>query len=187
MPKRKPKRKIEGTLELAEGLLLVANMVDAPGAREDAFSAMGDDGSLPANPTQRRLLGKYQGRVVLASLAAELALKYAWEREPKNEGKPAPKIGSGHQLKEMFGELCSDRKEATEEEYSRGRTIKQTKSETAEEAFGQYKKPFEEFRYMGEYPLSSEEAMRATDLIQATKSLIAVARANDAQTVNAEL
>ena len=187
MPKRKPKRKIEGTLELAEGLLLVANMVDAPGAREDAFSAMGDDGSLPADPTQRRLLGKYQGRVVLASLAAELALKYAWEREPKNEGKPAPKIGSGHQLKEMFGELCSDRKEATEEEYSRGRTIKQTKSETAEEAFGQYKKPFEEFRYMGEYPPSSEEAMRATDLIQATKSVIAVARANDAQTVNAEL
>ena len=74
-----PKPKIEGTLELAEGLLLVANMVDAPGAREDAFSAMEDDGSLPADPTQRRLLGKYQGRVVLASLAAELALKYAWE------------------------------------------------------------------------------------------------------------
>ena len=176
-----PKRKIEGTLELAEGLLLVANMVDAPGAREDAFSAMGDDGSLPADLTQRRLLGKYQGRVVLASLAAELALKYAWERESKNAGEPAPKIGSGHQLEKMFRKLCPDRKEAIEEEYCRRRTIKQTKCETAEEAFGQYKKPFEEFRYMGEYPLSNEEAMRATDLIQATKSVIAVARANDAQ------
>ena len=176
-----PKRKIEGTLELAEGLLLVANMVDAPGAREDAFSAMGDDGSLPADLTQRRLLGKYQGRVVLASLAAELALKYAWERESKNAGEPAPKIGSGHQLKEMFRKLCPDRKEAIEEEYCRRRTIKQTKCETAEEAFGQYKKPFEEFQYMGEYPLSNEEAMRATDLIRATKSVISVARTNDAQ------
>ena len=124
-----PKRKIEGTLELAEGLLLVANMVGAPGAREDAFSAMGDDGSLPADLTQRRLLGKYQGRVVLASLAAELALKYAWERESKNAGEPAPKIGSGHPLKEMFRKLCPDRKEAIEEEYCRRRTIKQTKCE----------------------------------------------------------
>ena len=174
-----PRRKIEGTLELAEGLLLVANMVDAPGAREDALSAMGDGGSLPVAPTQRRQLGKYQGRVILASLAAELVLKYAWEREPKNAGKSAPKLGSGHQLKEMFGELCPDRRDAIEEEYCQ-RTSAHTKCQTAEEAFGQYEKPFEEFRYMGEYSLSKEEAMRATDLIQATKSVIAVVRAIDA-------
>ena len=85
-----PKRKIEGTLELAEGLLDVANMVDVPNSREDAFSAMGDGGSLPADLIQRRQLGKYQGRVVLASLAAELVLKYAWEQEPSNAGNPAP-------------------------------------------------------------------------------------------------
>ena len=177
---QKRKRKIEGTLELAEGLLLDANMVDAPGARDNALSAMGAGGWMPDKPKDRRLLGKYQGRVVLASLAAELALKYAWERDPKNACKPAPRIGSGHQLKEMFGELCPDRKEAIEEEY-RQRTSNHTKCQTAEEAFGQYKKPFEQFRYMGEYPLSNEEAMRATDLIQATKSVIAVARAHDAQ------
>ena len=120
-----PKRKIEGTFELAEGLLLVANMVDALGAREDAFSAMGAGGWMPDKPEERRLLGKYQGRVVLASLAAELALKYAWEREPKNAGKSAHKIGSGHQLKDMFGGLSPDNKKAIEEEYCR-RTSKQT-------------------------------------------------------------
>ena len=174
-----PKRKIEGTLELAEGLLLVANMVDAPGAREDAFSAMGDGGSLPADPTQRRQLGKYQGRVVLASLAAELVLKYLWEHEPKNADKAFPRKGSGHRLNEIFRKLCRDRQKAIEAEY-RERTNTQTKCTTAEEAFGQYEKPFEEFRYMGEYPLSKEEAMRATDLIQATKSVIAVARVHDA-------
>ena len=177
---QKRKRKIEGTLELAEGLLLVANMVDAPGARDNALSAMGADGGMPAKPKDRRLLGKYQGRVVLASLAAELALKYAWEREPKNADKPAPKIGSGHQLKDLFGELCPDRKQAIEEEYCQ-RTSTHTKCQTAEEAFGQYKKPFEQFRYMGEYPPSKNEPMRATDLIQATKSVIAVARARDTQ------
>ena len=178
MPKRK--RKTKGTLELAEGLLLVANMVDAPGGRDNALSTMGAGGSMPDKPEDRRLLGKYQGRVVLASLAAELALKYAWERESKNAGKPAPKIGSGHLLKEMFGALCPDHKEAIEEEYCQ-RASNHTKYETVEEAFGQYERPFEEFRYMGEYPLSNEEAMRATDLIQATKSVIVVARANDAQ------
>ena len=175
-----PKRKIEGTLELAEGLLLVANMVDAPGAREDAFSAMGNGGSLPAAPTQRRRLGKYQGRVVLASLAAELVLKYLWEHEAKNACKPAPKIGSGHQLKEMFRQLSPALQKAIEEDYSR-QTSSQTKCTTAEEAFGQYKKPFEEFRYMGEFPPSKKEAMRATDLIQAAKSVIVVTRAHNVQ------
>ena len=175
-----PKRKIEGTLELAEGLLLVANMVDAPGAREDAFSAMGDGGSLPADPIQRRELGKYLGRVVLASLAAELALKYAWEHQPINADKAFPRNSSGHQLNEIFKKLCNDRQKAIEAEY-RKKTNTQTKCITAEEAFGQYEKPFEEFRYMGEYTLSREESMRATDLIQATRSVIAVARAHNAQ------
>ena len=174
------KRKIEGTFELAEGLLLVANMVDAPGARDIALSAMGAGGWMPEKPKDRRLLGKYQGRVVLASLAAELALKYAWEHEPKNVGRSASDMGWRHRLKEMFGKLCHDNKKEIEEEYRR-RTNNDTKCETAEEAFSQYEKPFEEFRYMGEYPPSNEEAMRATDLIQATKSVIAVVRAHDAQ------
>ena len=128
----------------------------------------------------RRLLGKYQGRVVLASLAAELALKYAWERERKNMDKPAPDMGRRHVLKKMFGKLCRDNKRAIEEEYCR-RTNNDTKCETAEEAFGQYERPFVQFRYMGEYTLSNGEAMRATDLIQATESVIAVVRAHDAQ------
>ncbi len=174
------KRKIEGTLELAEGLLLVANMVDAPGARDYALSAMGAGGSLPPDLAQRRQLGKYQGRVVLASLSAELVLKYLWEHEPKNADKAFPRKGSGHRLNEIFRKVCCDRQKAIEAEY-RERTNTQTKYETAEEAFGQYKQPFEEFRYMGEYTPSKEEAMRATDLIQATKSVIAVARAHDAQ------
>lgn len=176
-----PKRKIEGTLELAEGLLLVANMVDAPDARDNALHAMEADGGMPAKLNDRRLLGKYQGRVVLVSLAAELALKYAWEREPNNADKSARKIGPGHQLKDMFGELSPDRKQAIEEEYCQ-RTNPHTKCQTAEETFGQYKKPFVEFRYMGECPLSGEEAMRATDLIHATKSVIAVARTHDMPT-----
>ena len=147
-----PGRKIEGTLELAEGLLLVANMVDTPGARDDALRAMGACVSLPADPTQRRQLGKYQGRVVLASLAAELVLKYLWEHEPKNQCKSASEMGSGHRLKEILRKLSPDHKEAIKEaiekDYSR-KTSTRTKCATAEEAFGQYEKPFEEFRYMG--------------------------------------
>ena len=175
-----PGRKIEGTLELAEGLLLVANMVDTPGARDDALRAMGACGSLPADPTQRRQLGKYQGRVVLASLAAELVLKYLWEHEPQNQCKSASEMGSGHRLKEILSKLSPDHKEAIEKDYSR-KTSTRTKCATAEEAFGQYEKPFEEFRYMGEYLPSKEEAMRATDLIQAAKSVIAVASAHNTQ------
>ena len=171
-----PKRKIQGTLELAEGLLVVANMVDAPGARDDALRAMGSCGSLPADRTQKQQLGKYQGRVVLASLAAELVLKYAWEQEPKNADKAFPTNDVKHRLKEMFGKLCSEHQKAIEAEYCQW-TSDHKKCRTAEETFGQYEKPFEEFRYMGEYSLSKEEAMRATDLIQATKSVIAVARA----------
>ena len=175
-----PKRKIEGTLDLAEGLLAVANMVDTPGAREDAFSAMGDGGSLPDDPTKRRRLGNYQGRVVLASLAAELVLKYLWEHEPKNADSAFPRKGSGHRLNEIFRKLCRDRQKAIEADYRKS-TNTQTKCKTAEDAFGQYEKPFEEFRYMGEYPLYKEEFMGATELIQATKSVIAVARAHNAQ------
>ena len=175
-----PGRKIEGTLELAEGLLLVANMVDTPGARDDALRAMETCGSLPPDPTQRRQLGKYQGRVVLASLAAELVLKYLWEHEPKNECKSASEMGWGHQLREIFRRLCPDHRKAIEEEYSRKLSTR-PRCTTAEEAFGQYERPFEEFRYMGEYHPSKEDAMRATDLIQAAKSVIAVARGHNAQ------
>ena len=174
-----PKRKIEGTLELAEGLLLVANKVHAPGARDNALNAMGAGGCMPKKRTDRQLLGKYQGRVVLAALAAELALKYTWEHESINAGKPFPGNGSGHQLIQIFNKLCCDRQKAIETEYRKISDTK-TKCGTAKEAFGQYEKPFEEFRYMGEYPLSQEESMRATDLIQATKSVIAVAREHHA-------
>ena len=55
---QKRKRKIEGTLELAEGLLLVANMVDAPGARDNALSAMGADGGMPAKPKISSAIGQ---------------------------------------------------------------------------------------------------------------------------------
>ena len=175
-----PKRKIEGTLELAEGLLLVANRVDAPGARDHALSAMGAGGCMPKNRKDRQLLGKYQGRVVLAALAAELALKYTWEHEPTNAGKPFPRNGSGHQLSQIFNKLSCACQKAIEAEYLKVSNTK-TKCITAEEAFGQYEKPFEEFRYIGEYPLSKKESMRATDLIQATKSVITVARARHAK------
>ena len=175
MANEKPARKIPGTLELVEGMLSVANMVSTSGERDYLQAVVRDPCAMPCSKAKRRKLGRYQGRVVLAALAAELALKFAWERHPGNECKAAPHPAGGHHLEKLFDQLCPNLKQEIENQYSAVKYQTENKN-TARKAFGQYEKPFEEFRYIGEYPPSADDPMRATDLILATESVISAVR-----------
>ena len=169
-------RKICGTLELVEGLLSVADKVKTSGERESLLEAMRGKGPLPESSVEKKRVGRYQGRAVLASLAAELALKFAWEHEPRNQGKPVKWPDGGHHLGKLFCKLGPCLKDKIEDEYLKCSTRKAT---TTREAFGQYDKPFEQFRYLGEGTYCAPHPFSATDLVTATKCVIKAARPSE--------
>ena len=94
-----PKRKVPQTLDYVKGLLTSADRIsDAlSGVLEPRkVQAQGHTKIANLEPEKIQELGKYQGRVVLVALGAELALKFAWETE--NQGG-AP---WGHDLLKLF-------------------------------------------------------------------------------------
>ena len=104
-----PKRKQLGTMDVVSGLLKAASEIDIPA--ETRILAQCQGGSLPKDQLDLERMGKYVGRVVLMSLAAELALKFAWENEPDQgrESKVAKtaKGKSRHDLNDLFNQLTS--------------------------------------------------------------------------------
>ena len=110
-----PKRKRPESLDFVKGLLAAADVISKELGEEfhprDHLNVKYD----PANytPHDRRKFGMYQGRVVLVALAAELALKFAWERE--HPCKVAP--GNTHNLCELFNKLSKHRKKEIRSKY----------------------------------------------------------------------
>ncbi len=163
-------RKVPVTLDFVKGLLVSADEISNALSRElepRKVLAQKHTDIVTFEPEQIRELGKYQGRVVLVALAAELALKYAWETE--NQGG-AP---WGHNLRKLFDNLSESLKERIRSEYRRRVTDPLEEDwETVDEVFRICCKAFEDWRYIvedGSYP---NYIMRATYLKDATLSVI---------------
>ena len=169
----KIKRKVPETLDFVKGLLISADDLSNSLSEElEPRKVLAQKHTKIASlePAHIRELGKYQGRVVLVALAAELALKFAWEAENQDEAAPA-----GHDLLECFDRLSDDLKEKTRIEYRKRVTNPLGKEwETVDQAFKICCKTFEDWRYIveeGKYP---RYIMRATYLHDATLSVIHV-------------
>ncbi len=170
------KRKVPQTLNFVEGLL---NSADAISGALDGEILHEPRQIIPhlqtkisgLSPAQIQELGKYQGRVVLAALAAELALKFAWEMENRSA---APK---GHKLLKCFRRLSGNLKEEIEKEYGRRITdLPEKEWETVDQIFEICSEAFENWRYLVEEGRYPNYIMRATYLIEATRSVIEVAK-----------
>ena len=123
-------------------------------------------------PIEKSLsLGTMASAQVLAGLAAELALKYAYEDD--NPERCAQRI---HNLSDLFGSLSSERKKQIEEDY-RIRVQEHSHNpasgwETAENAFQSAKDHFVKWRYMPQ-KLDEFHLEQPVWLREATASILA--------------
>ena len=166
------KRKVPETLDFVKGLLISADEIPSAlsGELEPRMVLARKHTNIASfNPKQIEDLGKYQGRVVLVALAAELALKFAWETENPG-GAPG-----GHDLLKCFQRLSDVRKEGIRSEYQRRVTDPlEEKWASVDQVFKICRKAFEDWRYIveeGKYP---KYIMRATYLKEATLSIVQV-------------
>ena len=106
-----PPQKVAETPNVVEGLLAAANRIkgnSVQGMRWLAESKPLSELSVP----QQKGFGQYQGRVVLMALAAELALKFAYEKDNPQESAPAT-----HNLSKLFKKLKGHRQAKIQEHY----------------------------------------------------------------------
>ena len=106
---RSSKRKREDTPDIVEGLINAAEIIyqHLPhGKKSQRQVRVENEIPEPAD------FGRYQARVVVMALAAELALKFAYEQEYRSE--PAPPI---HDLHKLFGKLGEGKKRKVEANY----------------------------------------------------------------------
>ena len=168
-----PKRKVRETLDFVKGLLESADEIpNALSGELEPRIVLAKQHTKIANLSSEQIedLGKYQGRVVLVALAAELALKFVWEME--NEGG-AP---FGHDLQKCFARLSDDYKDRIRREYWR-RVPNPLEKEwgTVDQVFKICRDAFEDWRYIVEKGSYPNYIMRATYLKEATLSVIDVA------------
>ena len=168
-----PKRKVGETLDFVKGLLIAADEIlgSLDGELEPRVVLARRHTSIAdLIPEQIEDLGKYQGRVVLVALAAELALKFVWEMQ--NEGG-AP---FGHDLQKCFGRLSDAYQDRIRREYWR-RVPNPLEKEwgTVDQVFEICRDAFEDWRYIVEKGSYPNYIMRATYLKEATLSVIEVA------------
>ena len=170
-----PNRKVAQTLDFVEGLLMSADEIDM--ALSDEIEprkvlAHRHTNIAHFSPETIQELGKYQGRVIMVALAAELALKYVWEMENAG-GAPAD-----HDLMECFSRLTKDHREFIRREYERRvRDPHEEEWKTVDQVFEICRDAFVDWRYIveeGNYP---NYIMRATYLKEAALSVIAVVNA----------
>ncbi len=169
----KIKRKVPETPDFVKGLLISADEIPRALSGElepRKVLAQKHTDIADFNPEQIQDLGKYQGRVVLVALAAELALKFAWETE--NQDKAAT---GGHDLLEYFDRLSDDLKEKIRIEYLKRVTNPLEKEwDNVDQVFTICCKAFEDWRYIVEEGSYPNYIMRATYLKEATQSVIDV-------------
>ena len=168
-----PQRKRGKTLYFVEGLLRAADRVYPPSEAEshprETLHGAFDLGA--ATPGAVQEMGRYQGRVVLVSLAAELALKFAYELE-----KPEKTATTNHDLKYWFEKLSGTLRKSVESHYSDLATPPKSGWMTASEAFEKCKNSSLEWRYIVEEGEGPQDIMRATYLKYATLSVVAATR-----------
>ena len=156
-----PAKKIKQTPDFVKGLLKSADLIgkSLPWSPRWLAQEMGSGKRKMADLTckERQKLGKYQGRVVLAALAAELALKWLWEQE--NQPKSFP--STTHDLLSVFGKLKPGSKETIEAEYLK-RVDPQSCWGSAEYVFKIYKDAFVDWRYVVEEGWVNDYVMYGT-------------------------
>jgi hypothetical protein len=113
------KRKIPQTLDFVEGLLTLAEkadeMIGSPDTHPRYITTRCGDVKLSEQlPETLKRLGIYQGRVALALLGAELALKFLWEREQESETTVAK---SSHTFPDLFKGLSKARRDKIQHRY----------------------------------------------------------------------
>ena len=167
------RRKVEGTPAFVMGLLMAADRILPPERNSSRLTDETED-TVDASPAALEKLGLYQGRVVLAALAAELALKFLFEQ--RDEQKVASPT---HDLHELFGQLTEHDQRAVGSVYQRllGNYVpSQPWCNTAGEVFMQCKDVFTDWRYIVEEGRLSESfQMRVLYLSMATRSVLEVA------------
>ena len=168
-----PPRKRRKTLYFVEGLLRAANKVYPPseGESHPRETLHGAFDLSAATPGEVEEMGRYQGRVVLVSLAAELALKFAYELE-----NPEKAATTNHDLKYWFKKLSGTLRKSVESYYSHLATPPKSGWMTAAEAFEKCKHSSLEWRYIVEEWEGPQDIMRATYLKYATLSVVAATR-----------
>ena len=166
------KRKMEGTPHFVRGLLVATDRILPPG--RGRRGPTDHKSPVDTSPVGLRRLGIYQGRVVLAALAAELALKFLFERR---DGREAAR--NTHDLHKLFGRLTEHDQLAVESvyrEWLNGYVPTLRWCDTAGGVFKQCRGVFEQWRYITEGERLSESfEMKVTYLSAATRSVLEVA------------
>ena len=169
-----PNRKATQTLDFVRGLLESADEIDRVLSGElEPRKILSQEHTNIANLDlgQIQELGKYQARVVLVALAAELALKYLWETEHAG-GAPV-----GHDLLKCFNRLLDHHKDEIRRNYEKSVTDPlEEEWRTVDQLFEICRDAFVDWRYVveeGNYP---NYIMRATYLREATLSAIDAAQ-----------
>ena len=172
-------RKRKETLDFVKGLIRAADRIDAAleAGSHPRETLRGNYDIANATPGEVQEMGKYQGRVVLISLAAELALKFAWEAE-----HPGKTTSSNHDLHFWFQLLTCTLRKKVESEYCERATPCEDGWKTAAQAFEKCKDSSLEWRYIVEEGKGPQDKMRATYLKHAALSVVAAARGTSSGT-----
>lgn len=122
------------------------------------------------SPKERRELGIYQARVVLMVLAAELALKFLWER---HTGTPAKQ---NHRMHEVFKKLTPTLQAQIQSEYNKGAKSPPPGWKNADDIFELCNNASVQWRYLVETNNFPDYEMQATYLKLLTRSILQVAK-----------
>lgn len=171
--KGKPKKKRKETPEAVRGLLRAADKARIGLSSEPRHLAANNIDELPTCKVTE--FGQYQGRVVLVALAAELALKFAYELH-----QPGKTATGTHDLNVLFTKLGKWRP-AIEDAYQE--LLKKREGsppaewcETASGVFKECHKAFDDWRYiLEEGKIPTGFVMRATYLGLAAASVVEAA------------
>ena len=168
-----PKRKIPQTPDFVKGLLGSADLIgeslpDSPRWLAKGI-ARGKRKVANLDPEKRQELGEYQGRVVLAGLAAELALKWLWERD----NHPCSSKNC-HDLLILFNELSEELKGKIRAGYLKRAFPCEPGWESADRVFKVCKNAFVDWRYVVEQGGFKDYIMHVTYLNHATRSVLQV-------------
>ena len=167
------KKKILQTPDFVKGLLESADLIGESLPHSPRWLAQGIAHGKPKvanlDSEQRQDLGKYQGRVVLAGLAAELALKWLWERDNQPSSSK-----NCHDLLFLFNELSDDLKVEIRAAYLQRACLCEPGWESADKVFKICKNAFVDWRYVVEEGGFKDYVMHATYLNHATLSVLQV-------------
>ena len=161
------KRKIAQIAFLVEGMLEAADKVGTSNAFPRA-SATGVVEWSCLSDSELKCIGRYQGRVVLVALAAELALKSAWEQEdPERNAAP-----NHHNLMDLFHSLSPGLQGKILVEYKKSVSHPDPGWQDPGSVFEKCKDSYKTWEYLGEEGPKPEWVMEAKWLKEATLSVV---------------